>query len=193
MSETNSEAAESVTTFMTCILIDGKEILPDIFRNEEIMKGILVGGTHVEPKIMHALNETTFLVTYSSDSLAEEIGTIIEKIGEWFGKPVVIMCDKVTSVQLPQVIECVCSTTGVESVVFNTRIDEMRSASNPSVYNGYHSYTDSPAMLGASGTIFLTKYPVYHVFLVQNKRKTLLGLSSGFMLSQMPERTLMSN
>ena len=82
--------------------------------------------THVEPKCVHALNETTFLVTYSSGVLADEIGSVIEKIDEWLEKPVVITCDEVTTAQLPQVIECVhIHTTGVESVVFNTRIDDM--------------------------------------------------------------------
>ena len=61
--------------------------------------------THVEPRSVHALNETTFLVTYSSGILAKEIGTAIEKIEEWLGKPVVITCDETTPAQLPQVIE----------------------------------------------------------------------------------------
>ena len=65
------------------------------------MKGLLVSGTHVEPRSAYALNETTFLVTYSSGILAEEIGTAIKKINEWLGKPVVITCGEVTSGQLP--------------------------------------------------------------------------------------------
>ena len=76
---------------------------------------------HVEPRSVHALNETKSLVTYSSGILAKEIGTAIEKIDEWLGKPVVITCEEVTSPQLPQVIECAHHITGVESVVFNTR------------------------------------------------------------------------
>ena len=96
----------------------------------------MTSWTHVEPRSVHALNETTFLVTYSSGILAEEIGTAIEKIEEWHGKPVVITCDEVTTAQLPQVIEHAHHLTGVESVVFNTRLDEMKSDSNPSV----HSY-----------------------------------------------------
>ena len=48
---------------------------------------------------------------------------------------------------------------GVESVVFNTGVDGMRSDSNPSVHSGYHSYVGSPAVLGASGTTFLNKMP----------------------------------
>ena len=68
---------------------------------------------------------STFLVTYSSGILAEEIASAIEKIDEWLGKPVVITCDEVTTAQLPQVIEHACHTTGVESVAFSTRIDDM--------------------------------------------------------------------
>ena len=55
------------------------------FCNEDIAKGALVSGTHVEPKSVYALNETTFLVTYSSEILAEEIGSAIENIDEWLG------------------------------------------------------------------------------------------------------------
>ena len=40
--------------------------------------------------------------------MAEENGSAIEKIDEWLGKPVVITCDEVTPVQLPQVIEHMC-------------------------------------------------------------------------------------
>ena len=98
-------SAESVTTLTVHILIDGNDIFPDVFRNEEIAKGVLVGGTHVEPRSVHVLNETTFLVTYSSGILTKKIGSAIEKIDEWLGKPVVIMCDEVIVVQLPQVIE----------------------------------------------------------------------------------------
>ena len=46
-------------------------------------------------------------------------------------------------------------TTGVESVVFNTGVDNMRSDSNPSVHSGYHSYAGGPAVPEASGTTFL--------------------------------------
>ena len=110
---------------MVHILIDGKEILLHALRNEDVTKGILIGWTHVEPKSVHALNETTFLVTYSSSILAEDIGSVIEKIDEWLGKPVVITCDEVTTAQLPYVIEHAHHTTGVESVVFHTRINNM--------------------------------------------------------------------
>ena len=37
--------AESVTMLTVCILVDGKDILPDVFRNEVIAKGVLVSGT----------------------------------------------------------------------------------------------------------------------------------------------------
>ena len=96
---------------------------------------------------------------YSSGILADEIGSAIEKIDEWLGKPVVITCDEVTIAQLPQVIEHVHCTTEVESVVFNTRIDDMQSDSNQSVQSGYHSYAGSPAVLGASVTTILKKIP----------------------------------
>ena len=76
-------------------------------------------------------------MTYSSEILAEEIGSAIDNINELLGKPVIITGDEVTAVQLPQVIKCACHTTGVDSVVFNTRIDGLRSDSNPSVHSGY--------------------------------------------------------
>ena len=60
----------------------------------------------MEPRNVHTLNETTFLGTYALGILADEIGSAIEKIGEWLGKPVVITCDEVTLAQLPGVIEC---------------------------------------------------------------------------------------
>ena len=50
-----------------------------------------------------------------------------------------------------------CHTAGVESVVFNTTLDEMRTESNPSICSGYHSYAGNPAMLGASDTTFINK------------------------------------
>ena len=121
-------------------------------------KGVSVRRTHIKPRSVHVLNETTFLVTYSSGILAENIGSAIEKINEWLGKPVIITCDEVTATQLPQIIECACHTTRVESVVFNTGLDEMRTESNPSIHSGYHSYAGGPA-LGTSGATFLNKMP----------------------------------
>ena len=152
-------STEWVATLTVCVLIDGKDILLDVFRNEDIAKVVLVSGTHVKPRSVHTLNESTFLVTYSSGILAADIGSAIKKINEWLGKLVVITCDEVTAVQLPQVIEHACHTTGVKSVVFNTGLDEIRTDSNPSVHSGYHSYAGGPAVLGVSGTTFLNTMP----------------------------------
>ena len=87
-------------------MIEGRDILPEIFRNDDIVKGILISMTHIEPRNVHALNETTFLVTCPSGILAEDTGSIIKKINEWLGKPVVVKCKEVNATQLPQVLEC---------------------------------------------------------------------------------------
>ena len=171
MSETNSLLAEPVTMLTVCILIDGKDILLDVFSNKEIAKGVLVSGNQVKPRSVYALNETTFLVTYPSGIQAEDLGSTIKKINEWLGEPVVITFDEVTAVQLPQIIEHVHCTTGAESVVFNTRVDEMRSDSNPSLNSGFHSYAGSPAVLGASGTTFLNKNARYTIVFWHRERK----------------------
>ena len=71
------------------------------FEMKMVYKEILTSWNHVEPRSAHALNETTFLVTYSSGILAEEIGTAIEKIEERLGMPVVITYYEVTTAQLP--------------------------------------------------------------------------------------------
>ena len=84
MSETNSVSTEPVTTLTVHVLIDGKEVSSCVW-NEDVAKEVLISGTHVEPRSVHGLNETTFLVTYSSGILAEEIGPAIEKIDEWLG------------------------------------------------------------------------------------------------------------
>ena len=63
MSETNSLTMELVLMLTVCILIKGRDILLYIFRNEDTVKGVLI--THMEPRSVHALNETSFLVTYS--------------------------------------------------------------------------------------------------------------------------------
>ena len=54
---------ETSTSLMVHILIDGKEIFLQELWNEEVMKGVLMGWTHVEPKNVQVLNETTFLAT----------------------------------------------------------------------------------------------------------------------------------
>ena len=108
MTNVNRKAVpmESSTTLMVCVLIDGKEVLPQALQNEEVTKDVLMGWMHVEPKNVQALNETTFLATYATSILAEEIGAAIEKIKNWLGMLVVITCDEVTMAQLPNVLEC---------------------------------------------------------------------------------------
>ena len=64
--ETNPMTTESVTILTEHALIEGRDILPDVFRKEDIMKGVLIGVTHMEPRSAFALNKTTFLVTSSS-------------------------------------------------------------------------------------------------------------------------------
>ena len=152
-----------------CIHFDWWERNPSrCFWNEDVAKGVFIGGTHVEPRSVHALNETTFLVTCSSGILAEEMGSAIEKIDDWLGKPVVIICDEVTTAQLPQVKEHAHHTTRVESVVFNTRLDEMKSDSNPSV----PSYGGGSSVQEYLVPPFWTKCPYYHGFLVQREKDT---------------------
>ena len=188
LSDTNS--AELVTTLTVCVLIDGKEVLPHALQNEDVAQGVLMSWTHVEPRCVHALIETTFLVTYSSGILAEEIGSAIEKIDQWLGKPVVISCDEVTTAQLPQVIECACHTTTVESVVFNTTLDEMKSDSNPSG----HSYAVVPSVQVVSGATFLNKMPRLPQFSgAERERRTLSGLNSDFIPCLMPGKLSMNN
>ena len=96
-----------------------------------------MGWTNVEPKSIKALNETGFLATYAVGILAKDFGTAIEKIDNWLGKPVVIICNDVTAAQLPHVLECVQHTVGVGSVVFNNRMDGLHSDSLQSVQSGY--------------------------------------------------------
>ena len=59
----------------------------------------------MESKRLQALIETTFLATFAAGILAEEIGSAIERIDNWLGKPVVIPCNEVTTAQLPHVLE----------------------------------------------------------------------------------------
>ena len=169
--------------FTVHILIEGRDILLGVFRNEDIMKGVLKGMTHVEPRSVYTLNETTFLVTYSLGILADDIGSAIEKIDKWLGKPVEIMCNEVTAAQLPQVLELACCTTGVKSIVFNTGLDEILSL--PSVI------VDTKAMQvaqlcsqGHQGPHFLTDYQAYHDFLFLSKKKTLSAVASFYFRCQ---------
>ena len=153
----NAVPVESSTTLTVGMLIDGKEILLQVLQNEKVTKGVLIGWMHIEPKNVQALNETTFLATYAAGIMADEIGAAIEKIKNWLGKLVVITCDEVTLAQLPHVLECMQCITGIESVVFNNRMDDLHSDSLQSVQNGYCSTAASPAALGASGPTILNK------------------------------------
>ena len=85
MSDINSMSAELVTMLTVCILIERKEIFPDVFRNEEIAKGVLVSGTQVRPQSVYALNETAYLVTYPSGIWAEDIGSAIKRLKNGWG------------------------------------------------------------------------------------------------------------
>ena len=62
----NAMPIDANTTLMVCILIDGKEILPQALHNEEVAKGVITGWTNVEPKRFQALNETIFLATFAA-------------------------------------------------------------------------------------------------------------------------------
>ena len=101
----NAMPTKASMTLMVHILTDGKDILPQALCNEEVAMGVLMGWMNVEPKSMQAINETTFLATYVVGILVEEIGTAIEIIDNWLGKPVVITCDEVTVAQLPHVLD----------------------------------------------------------------------------------------
>ena len=79
MSETNSVTAEPVIMLTIGISIHGRDILLEIFRNDDIPKGVLIGATHIGPRGVHALNETTFQVTYLSAVSAENNSSAIEK------------------------------------------------------------------------------------------------------------------
>ena len=73
------------------------------------------------------------------------------------GKPIVITCDEVTIAQLPHVFKCVQNISGVESVVFNHRMDDLHSNSLQSVNSGHHSTVTNSVALGAIGQPILNK------------------------------------
>ena len=131
----NGMPSEANITLTVCVLIDGKEILPQALCNEEVAKEVIKGRTNVEPKRLQALNETTFLVTFETSILAEEIGVAIEKIDNWLGKPIVITCDEVTTVQLPHVLKCVRCISRADSVVSNPKTDDLHSDSLQTIPN----------------------------------------------------------
>ena len=103
----NAMPMEANMTLMVCMLIKGKEILLQALCNEEVTKGVLTRWMNVEPKRLQTLNETTFLAIFVAGILADEIGTAIERVDNWLGKPIVIMCNEVTMAQLPHVLKCV--------------------------------------------------------------------------------------
>ena len=103
----NAMPMEASMTLTVHILVNGKEILLQVLFIEEVTKGVLTRWMDVEPKRLQALNETTFLDIYAGGILAEEIGTAIEKIDNWLGKPGVITCNGITMAQLPHVLDCV--------------------------------------------------------------------------------------
>ena len=45
------------------------------------------------------------LIMSRTNVFADEIGSAVERIWDWLGKPVVITCDEVTPTQIPHVIE----------------------------------------------------------------------------------------
>ena len=125
MSETISVPAGPVTMLTVCVLIDGKEMLLDVFRNEDIAKGVLIGGTHVGCRSVLALNETLFLVTYSLGILAEGIGSAIEKIDEWLGKLWLSHEMRSLPFSYPKSSSVCIILWGFESVVFNTGLNDI--------------------------------------------------------------------
>ena len=139
----NAMPTEAYTTLMVCMLIDGKEILLQALYNEEVAKGVITGWTNVEPKRLQALNETTFLATFAVGILAEEIGIGIERIDNWLDKPVVITCNEV-----PHVLKHVQNISGVDSIVFNPKTDDL-----------HHSLVTSPVPLETIGQPILNKIP----------------------------------
>ena len=158
---------------MAHVLINGNEILLQALYNEEVTKGVITGWTNVEPKRLQALNETTFLATFAAGILAEKIGIDIERIDNWLGKPVVITCNEVTMVQLPHVLKCMQCISGVDSVIFNPKTDDLHSDSHQSIhaYNGHHSSLTSPVVLGTGGQPILNKIPGIPQFLGTEREK----------------------
>ena len=155
---------EPNTTLMVYVLTDRKEILPQTLHNEEVAKGVITGWTNVEPKRLQAFNETTFLATFATGILAEEIGVAIEKIDNWLGKPVVITCNEVTMVQLSQVLECVQHISRADSVVFNPKTDDLHSHSLQTIPNEPQSLMVSPAALKPIDQPLLNMIPGMHRF-----------------------------
>ena len=79
MSETHSVTTKLVIMLTIHILIEGRDILPEVFQNNDIAKRVLIGVTHIQSRSGHALNETMFLVTYPLGILAEDVSSAIKK------------------------------------------------------------------------------------------------------------------
>ena len=95
----------------------------------------------------------------ASGILAEEIGTAIDRINNWLGKPIVITCNEVTAAQLPHVLKCAKHINGVKLVVFNHRMDDLHSDLLQIVHSGHYSQVTSPVTLRAIGLPILNKVP----------------------------------
>ena len=143
----NIMLTEANTTLMVHVLIDGKEILPQALHNEEVARGVITGWTNVEPKRLQALIETIFLATFAVGILAEEIGITIEKIDNWLGKPIVIICNEATKVQLPHVFKHAQCISGADLVVFTPKPDGLDSDSPQSIPSRPHRLMTSPVPL----------------------------------------------
>ena len=130
---------------------------------------------------------------YSSGILVEEIWSAVERIDEWLGKPVVITCDEMTAMQLPQVVEHVKSKTRVKYVVFNTRLEDMKANSDPSIHKGNHSCAGGSAMLEGAGTTVINKIQVFHISMALSEIRTLFSLNNGSMPYWMIEEILVRN
>ena len=155
----NAMPTEANTTLTVGILIDRKEILPQVLCNEQFAKVVITGWTNMEPKRLQALNETTFLVTFATGILAEEIGVTIEKIDNWLGKPIVITCNEVTTVQLPHVLQCVQHISRADLVVFNPKTDDLHSDLLQTIPNEPCSLMVSPAPLKSIDQPLLNTIP----------------------------------
>ena len=155
----NAMPTEANTTLMVHVIIDEKEILLQALHNEEVAKGVMTGQTTVEPRRLQALNETTFLATFATGILAEEIGVAIEKIDNWLGKPIVITCNEVTVVQLPHVLKHVWHISRVDLVVFNPKIDDLHSDMLQIIPNEPHSLMVSLALLKPIDSPLLNMIP----------------------------------
>ena len=55
MLKTKSVTVQSVTMLTVHVSVKGRDILPDVFRNEDIAKGVLIGVTHIENNILDNL------------------------------------------------------------------------------------------------------------------------------------------